>query len=52
MGFRDMHVRVILQEMLKNSIHNIEYKITLLKLLPYLPGANELIEWGLLIWSS
>ena len=44
--FYSMHLRTISQEMLYDLIHNTNYKITFLKLLPYLPGAHELTHWG------
>ena len=39
-----IQVRAISQEVLKNIICNMYPDITLLKLLPHLPGANELID--------
>ena len=40
--FYGSYLRAILQKILKNSIHNINVKITFWKLLPYLPWATEL----------
>ena len=41
-GFCGIHLRVILQEVFMNSIHDMCLKSTLLKLLPDLPGDNEI----------
>ena len=43
MGFCGTHLRPILQDMLKMSICNMPLKNTLVKSLPQLPGANELM---------
>ena len=40
--FYGSYLRAILQKILKNSIHNINVKITFWKLLPFLPWATEL----------
>ena len=42
MGFCDIHLRAISQEVLMNLICNKCSKITFMKFLSYLPGANEL----------
>ena len=39
-----IHLKTILQEVLINLIRNICSKIELLKLLPHLPGINELTK--------
>ena len=39
----EIHLRAISQEMFKVSIHDMNLKITNLRLQMYLPGANELI---------
>ena len=38
------HLRAISQELLMNLIDNMCLEIILMKLLPHLPGANELRE--------
>ena len=43
--FGGINLRAVLQEVLMNLIHNMCSEITLLKLLPYLPGGNELISF-------
>ena len=40
------HLRLILQEVLKISIHKMSLKSTLIKLLPHLPVANKLMMWN------
>ena len=42
--FSGIHLRAILQGVLTNFIQNMCLKIRLSKLLPHLPGANELIR--------
>ena len=46
-----IHMRVILQEMLKISIFDMRLKITNFRLQPPLPGANELISFIMLLFS-
>ena len=46
-----IHMRVILQEMLKISIFDMRLKITNFRLQPPLPGANELISFIMLLLS-
>ena len=44
--FCGIHLRAISQEVLIDFIHIMCLEITLKKLLPYPPGANELTHWG------
>ena len=48
-GFCGMQLWTISQEVLKNLIRNMNWKITILKLLPHLSGTNELITGGFVI---
>ena len=41
--FWGIHERAISQEVLMNLIHDMRWDIILLKLLPHLPGVDELI---------
>ena len=50
--FCGIYLRAILQEVLKNLISNICLEVTLLELLPHLPGANELMCDGRFIFVT
>ena len=48
-GFCGINPRPISQEVFKMTVHKMSLKNTLVKLLPHLPGANELIPGGLVM---
>ena len=50
--FCGMHLWVSLQEVLKNSIYNMNCKITLLKLVPHCPGAQLYYMVNVCTWQN